>query len=110
MAELAEVAGAELKFATHEHQELRAGLQQIHDAADALGWTSNQHAAEAIRRVHYWVQTVLVPHAAWEDAVVYPEIERRTGTDWSVKQARYEHYQIERIAGASECDSSRAIA
>jgi hemerythrin-like domain-containing protein len=98
MVEMADVVGAEYKFATHEHRELRAGAGQIHEAADALGWTSNQHAADLIRGVRNWVQTVLVPHAAWEDAVVYPEIERRTGTEWSVKQARYEHYQIERAA------------
>jgi len=104
MVEMADVVGAEFSFAKHEHRELRRGLDDIHGAAAVLGWSSNQQAAAAIGRVRNWVQAVLVPHAAWEDAVVYPEIERRTGTDWSVKQARYEHYQIERAAGRLTAD------
>ena len=99
MVEMADVVGAELSFARNEHSELRAGVDAIHDTASELGWTSNQQTAASIGRVRNWVQAVLVPHAAWEDAVVYPEIERRTHTEWSVKQARYEHYQIERAAG-----------
>jgi len=98
MVEMADIVGAEYSFAKHEHRELRGGLDDIHDAATVLGWSSNQQAAAAIGRVRNWIQTVLVPHAAWEDAVVYPEIERRTHTEWSVKQARYEHFQIERAA------------
>jgi hemerythrin-like domain-containing protein len=98
MVEMSDVAGAEFSFARHEHMELKQGVDKIHEAANALGWTSNQQAALQIRRVRNWIQTVLVPHAAWEDAVVYPEIERRTHTEWSVKQARYEHFQIERAA------------
>jgi len=98
MVEMADVVGAEYSFARHEHRELRRGLNQIHDAAGELGKSSNQRAAAQIGQVRDWVQTVVVPHAAWEDAVVYPEIERRTHTDWSVKQARYEHIQIERAA------------
>ena len=104
MVEMADVVGAELSFARNEHYELRAGVDAIHDTANELGWTSNQQTAAAIGRVRNWVQTVLVPHAAWEDAVVYPEIERRTQTEWSVKQARYEHYQIERAAGQLTAD------
>jgi hypothetical protein len=104
MVEMADVAGAELSFAKHEHAELRAGIDEIHEAAGVLGWTSNEQAAVSIGRVRNWVQAVLVPHAAWEDAVIYPEIERRTHTDWSVKLARYEHYQIERAAGCLGAD------
>ena len=100
MVEMADVVGSELTFARHEHQELRAGLDQIHAAANSLGWTSNEQSATAIWRIRDWFQTVLVPHAAWEDAVVYPQIEQRTHTEWSVKQMRYEHYQIERAAAA----------
>jgi len=104
MVEMADIVGAEYSFAKHEHRELRRGLDQIHDAASVLGWSSNAQAAAQIGRVSEWVQQVLVPHAAWEDAVVYPEIERRTHTDWSVKQARYEHLQIERAASLLDGD------
>jgi len=104
MVEMADVVRSELSYAQHEHQEVRTGIDQIHKAAAALGWTSNQQAANDIRRVRDWFQGVLVPHAAWEDAVIYPEIERLTHTEWSVKQMRYEHYQIERAAAALNDD------
>jgi hemerythrin-like domain-containing protein len=98
MVEMADAVGAEFTFAKHEHMELRLGVDEIHETATVLGWTSNPQAGKRIGRVRNWIQTVLVPHIAWEDAVVYPEIERITNTDWSVKQARYEHFQIERAA------------
>jgi hemerythrin-like domain-containing protein len=98
MVEMADVVGAEFTFAKHEHAELKAGVDEIHETANSLGWTTNAQAAGRIGHLRNWIQTVLVPHAAWEDAVIYPEIERRTHTDWSVKTARYDHYQIERAA------------
>jgi iron-sulfur cluster repair protein YtfE (RIC family) len=98
MVEMADAVGAEFSFAKHEHVELRRGVDEIHETASALGWTSNPQAAKRIGHVRNWIQAVLVPHVVWEDAVLYPEIERRTETDWSVKQARYEHFQIERAA------------
>jgi iron-sulfur cluster repair protein YtfE (RIC family) len=96
MVELADVAGAEYSFARHEHAELRAGLAELHDIADVAGRVPATEAAAAIRRIRHWLAAVLVPHAAWEDSVIYPEIEEATGTKWATKLMRFEHFQIER--------------
>jgi hypothetical protein len=104
MVEMSDVVGAEYTFAKHEHAELKASLDEIHAAAAAIGRTSPERASGAVRRIRNWLATVLVPHAAWEDAIVYPEIEERIGTDWATKLMRYEHFQIERAAAKLDGD------
>jgi hemerythrin-like domain-containing protein len=96
MPELASVIGAEYSFARHEHAELGAGLDEIHTVADAVGRLAATDAAHAVLGVRGWLATVLIPHAEWEDSVIYPEIERVTGTKWATKLMRFEHLQIER--------------
>lgn len=98
MVEMADVAGAEYSFTKHEHTELRAALDSIHIAAGKIGRSSPAESVEAVRRIRNWLAAVEGPHAAWEDAIVYPEVERVTGTEWSTKLMRFEHYQIERAA------------
>ena len=58
-----------------------------------------------LRRISAWFTRTIQPHAAWEDAVAYPEIERMTHTDWSTKMMRFEHYQIQRAAAKLETDA-----
>lgn len=105
MVEMSDIAGAEFTYAMHEHRELRAGVEEIHTVASAIGWGTTKDAMAAVWRIRSWFSGVFVPHAAWEDAVVYPEIERTTNTDWSTKLMRFEHYQIERAATKLDADA-----
>jgi len=98
MVELADVIGAESSFARHEHSEFGPDLDEIHAVADAVGRLAATDAAHAVLGVRGWFATVLMPHATWEDAVIYPEIDRVTGTKWATKLMRFEHHQIERTA------------
>jgi iron-sulfur cluster repair protein YtfE (RIC family) len=104
MVEMADVVGAEYSFAKNEHAELRTGLDRIHVVADTVGRFAATDSAAAVRGVREWLAVVLMPHAAWEDSIVYPEVERVTGTEWATKLMRFEHYQIERSAGVLDRD------
>lgn len=98
MVEMADVARAEYAFASHEHAELLAGLEQIHVAAEVVGRASPVDALVWIRRVRNWTVGTLEPHAVWEESTIYREIDEITGTTWSTKLMRFEHYQIGRTA------------
>jgi hypothetical protein len=45
-----------------------------------------------------WFDTTLERHMAWEDAMPYPEIDRRTATPWATRAASFEHQQIREMA------------
>jgi hypothetical protein len=88
----------EHEFASHEHHELRRGLDRIHEVGCQIG-TTDEIAAAALDVLH-WIDAVLVPHARWEDAWLYPEIDERAGTSWATKSMTFEHRQIADAASA----------
>jgi hemerythrin-like domain-containing protein len=104
MVDMAAVAGADYSFVRQEHRELLVGVEEIRAAADGFGWTDNRATRARIRRIRDWLSAVLSPHAQWEDAVLYPEVDARTGTEWSTKLMRYEHDQIRRLAAKLDAD------
>ena len=87
-------------FVAYEHAEMRRGIERLHEAATLLGSTGDLSFA-ALDALH-WVETVLVPHAQWEDRWLYPEIDDRAGTHWATKLMSFEHQQIREAAHALE--------
>lgn len=85
-------------FASHEHHELRHGLDRIHEVGSLSG-TTDELSVAALEVLH-WVESVLVPHAHWEDSWLYPEIDQRAGTPWATKLMSFEHQQIRDTASA----------
>ena len=81
-------------FGEHEHRDLGRGLGEIHEAANLVGSCSHADVRHAIRGVVAWATTSLEPHLAWEEAWLYPQIERVTGTEWATRPARFDHGQI----------------
>lgn len=79
-------------FVAHEHDEMRRGLNRLHDVGSLIG-TTEEIAAAALHVLH-WVDGVLDPHARWEDAWLYPEIDERAGSPWATKLMSFEHQQI----------------
>lgn len=79
-------------FVAHEHTEMRRGLDRLHDVGSLIGTTDE--IAVAVLEVLHWIDAVLDPHARWEDAWLYPEIDERAGTAWATKLMSYEHRQI----------------
>ena len=62
-----------------EHQHLRAELEGIRDAADALGTESPTAALHRVRGVHLFLVDDLLPHEMAEDAELYPVLDRVLG-------------------------------
>jgi hemerythrin-like domain-containing protein len=98
---------AEHAFAEHEHRDLARGLDRIHAIARAVGGPSSVDWSGAVLSVLDWVERVLRPHAAWEDAWLYPEIASRAGSPWATKLMTFEHQQILEIARKVELDRER---
>lgn len=97
MTATATAPGAVWAFAEHEHRDLRRGLDRIHDTAcEVQGWIAPDLPTHLLGILD-WLDQVLAPHLAWEEAWLYPEIDERTGTPWATKSARFDHQQIRRI-------------
>jgi hemerythrin-like domain-containing protein len=95
---------AERSFVDHEHRDMRPGIERIHDVARAVGTIAAPDLSIVLLDVLDWVDTVVEPHVAWEDAWLYPEIDRRAGTPWATKTMRFEHHQIRVAASRLEVD------
>jgi hemerythrin-like domain-containing protein len=104
MAEFPGGMTAEHAFAEHEHRELARGIDRIHEVARYVGTIAAPDLSIALIDVLDWVEVVLEPHAAWEDAWLYPEIDRRAGTSWATRLMAFEHRQIREIARRLEAD------
>ena len=85
-------------FASHEHVEMRRGIERIVEVARLH--LSNEELSAGVLEVLYWVNHVLEPHAQWEDRWLYPEIDERAGTPWATKLMSFEHKQIRDAAAA----------
>jgi hemerythrin-like domain-containing protein len=44
----------------------------------------------------------VLPHAAWEEAWLYPRLDTTAGTPWATRALRFEHEQIRELAAALE--------
>lgn len=95
-------------FAEHEHQELAAGIDRIHELGEELATLSVDQRAGSIRRVLEWVDADLKPHMAWEDAWLFPQIDARAHTQWATRLVRFDHQQIaaqaDRLHAHSACE------
>jgi len=75
-----EAADAELgRRFSGEHVHLRADLERIRDAGDALGTEAASDALARVRAVHQFLTEELLPHEEAEDAQLYPVLARVLG-------------------------------
>ena len=51
-----------------------------------------------------WLDAVLEPHIAWEEGWLYPEVDRRVGTPWATRAARFDHGQVRDLAARIRSD------
>jgi iron-sulfur cluster repair protein YtfE (RIC family) len=87
-------------FAAHEHRDLAAGLAFLGETIERSTELSSTELWAGLHRVLGWLERELKPHMAWEDAVLYPELDAIAGTPWATRLAHHEHRQIEAaIAG-----------
>jgi iron-sulfur cluster repair protein YtfE (RIC family) len=91
---------ATVAFAQHEHVDLRPGLDRLHDVALRAAHLPIPELSQAVHESLGWATRVLAPHAAWEDAWLYPGIDQREATGWATRTMRFEHHQIRRLVDA----------
>jgi iron-sulfur cluster repair protein YtfE (RIC family) len=84
-------------FTRHEHHDLRPGIERIRELALRAGHLALPELSDGVLRVLDWARDVLEPHASWEDAWLYPQIDERVGTPWATRTMRYEHGQVKRL-------------
>ena len=97
MSERMPPAHAERAFTEHEHRELRPGIDRVHEIACGAGDLATPALSLAILDVLAWVDGVLAPHAAWEESVLYPELDRRAGSPWATRSMQFEHQQLRAV-------------
>jgi len=81
-------------FAEHEHDELAAGIDRIHELGAELATLPVDQRAARIRRVLHWIDADLKPHMAWEESWLFPQIDARARTPWATRLVRFDHQQI----------------
>ncbi|HEX5825696.1 MAG TPA: hemerythrin domain-containing protein [Candidatus Limnocylindrales bacterium] len=96
-------------FAEHEHRDLARGINRIHDVACEIGRRATPDISVHVLDVLQWIDLTLEPHIAWEESWLYPEIDRRTGTQWATRAARFDHVQVRETAGRLHADESALI-
>jgi hypothetical protein len=85
-------------FAEHEHADLARGIDRVHDIACQAGRMPRPELSSHVLEVLRWFDGTLEPHLAWEEAWLYPEIDRRTGSPWLTRAAGFDHRQIRAMA------------
>jgi hemerythrin-like domain-containing protein len=84
-------------YIEHEHRDLVRGINRIHEVACEVGQRATPDVSADVLGVLRWFETTLEPHMAWEEAMLYPEIDRRAGTPWATRAARFDHQQIREV-------------
>jgi hemerythrin-like domain-containing protein len=91
-----------------EHRRVRAGLAAIRDALDEAHDVSRSGASYRTARALAWLRRDLLPHVAWEEAWLYPELDAIAATPWATRALRLEHEQIRDVARRLEVEFRRA--
>lgn len=85
-----------------EHLALRAGLAMLQGAIDDAHRLTRPELASRVARTTSWLHREVLPHAAWEEAWLYPHADHSTGSPWTTRGLRFQHEQVRELAGALE--------
>jgi hemerythrin-like domain-containing protein len=80
-----------------EHAEIVAQLSDLFGALDLLGSLPPFEQKERMAKVIAFLRGRLVPHAEWEERVLYPLVDEHAGRGFTTSM-RHEHRIIERWA------------
>jgi iron-sulfur cluster repair protein YtfE (RIC family) len=86
------------RFLEDEHARLRHGLAMLHESIANAHHLDRLEAVERITRVLIWLRRDLLPHLAWEEAWLYPQIDLEAGSPWATRALHFEHQQIRELA------------
>ena len=88
----------EARFFEGEHRRIRTGLAVLQQAVADADHLGRLDAMERLTRIVIWLRRDLLPHAAWEEAWLYPRLDREAGSPWTTRALRAEHQQIRELA------------
>jgi hypothetical protein len=108
MGSLITADAIEGRIIEREHQALRAGLSTIEGTIDDAHRLPRSELADRIARATAWMHREFLPHAAWEEAWCYAQLDRATGSPWTTRALRFQHEQIRELATALESVSVAA--
>ena len=80
-----------------EHRRMRADLDSIRVAADALSGGDRVLAMRRLHQTNRFLQEVVLPHERAEGAKLYPALERSLGGADSISAVADAHSEIERL-------------
>jgi hypothetical protein len=100
--------GVEVQLLDHEHQRVRDGLAGVEDVIGAAHRLTRTTAIDGVVRTLAWLRRDLLPHLAWEEAWLYPQLDMIAGTPWATRALRLEHPQVRELAGALELEFAAA--
>ncbi len=103
-SELRRGAEVERRFIEQEHREMTAGIARVDEVAGLAGSLAAPDLSAALRSVLDWLQRVYLPHCDWEDAWLYPDLDRIAGTSWATRSMRFDHRQIREMIDRLEID------
>ena len=92
----------EERIVEREHLALRAGLGMLEGTIDDAHRLTRHELADRVARTTSWLHREVLPHAAWEEAWLYPHADQATGSPWTTRALRFQHEQIRELAGALE--------
>lgn len=81
-----------------EHRSLLAGIQELGRVADESVAASPEAIAAGIAESHRFLLERLIPHAAAEDDVLYPAVDRALGAPGATLTMSLDHRAVERYA------------
>jgi hemerythrin-like domain-containing protein len=98
----------EVRIIEREHHELRRGLSNLEGTIEEASRLSQTELRDRIARTTAWTHREFLPHAAWEEAWLYAQLDQATGSPWTTRTLRFQHEQIRELAGALETVSIAA--
>jgi hemerythrin-like domain-containing protein len=103
-AELEASGALTRRFVEQEHRDLSAGIADIEEVAAIVEPVTAHQVSHRVRDVLDWFAGRLEEHLAWEDAWLYPQLDRLAGSSWVGRLMGFEHQQIRAAFGRLEAD------
>lgn len=100
----------EVQLLEQEHHRIRDGLAVIRETISRAHLLARPEAIDGVVRTLAWLRRDLLPHAAWEEAWLYPALDATASTPWATRALRFEHEQIRELATALEREFAAAEA
>jgi iron-sulfur cluster repair protein YtfE (RIC family) len=92
----------ESRIVEREHHALRAGLAGLQETISDAHRLTRPELADRVTRATSWLHREFLPHAAWEEAWLYPHADQATGSPWTTRALRVQHEQVRELAAALE--------